>query len=157
MTNATLVEAPQSHADAKKNVGLVLSFHKSSLVDTSQALIRDGYRCVVTGKYDVRSVMKIRELEDTVLSDPSARSEGTRCVHIFAESNNSSIEPGSAKVCPSVTFLLYSKQRLSILCCHNVGGHASLWPRKSSCRIERLQRSPFGKRDDFSSWTSLVF
>ena len=28
MVNDTLMEAPQSHADAKKNVGLVLSFHE---------------------------------------------------------------------------------------------------------------------------------
>jgi len=77
---ATLVEAPRSHAEAKKS-----------------ALIRDGYRCVVTGKYDARSVREIRELNDLVLSDPSLRREPTQCAHIFAESTNSSIEPGSAK------------------------------------------------------------
>jgi len=97
MIKAALVEAPQSHADAKKNVSLVLSFHVSSLIDTSQALIRDGYRCVVTGKYDMRSVMKIQELEDIVFLDPSATSEATQCAHIFAESTNSSIDPGLAK------------------------------------------------------------
>ncbi|KAF8805443.1 hypothetical protein BYT27DRAFT_7169584 [Phlegmacium glaucopus] len=78
---ATLVEAPQSHIEAKKN-----------------ALIRDGYRCVVTGKYDTLSVTEIRELNDLVFSDPSLRSEPTQCAYIFAESTNSSIESGSAKV-----------------------------------------------------------
>jgi len=80
MMTATMVEAPQSHVEAKKN-----------------ALIRDGYRCVVTRKYDTRSVKEIRELKDIVLSDPSLRTEATQCAHIFAESTNSSIEPGSAK------------------------------------------------------------
>ncbi|KAF8968556.1 hypothetical protein BDZ97DRAFT_1799021 [Flammula alnicola] len=80
MIDDTLVEAPQSHADAKKN-----------------ALIRDGFRCVVTGKYDMHSVKKIRELEEMVRSDLSLRTNPTECAHIFAESTNSSIESGSAK------------------------------------------------------------
>lgn len=101
---ATLVEAPQSHTEAKKNVRLDLSFHESSLTDTCQALIRDGYRCIVTGKYDARSVREIQELNDLILSDPSLRREPTQCAHIFAESTNSSIEPGSAKVWPLFTF-----------------------------------------------------
>jgi hypothetical protein len=102
MMKATIVEAPQSHVEAKKNVGLALSFCESSLIDTCQALIRDGYRCVVTGKYDARSVKDIRELNDLVLSDPRLRREVTQCAHIFAESTNSSIEPGSAKVCTPI-------------------------------------------------------
>ena len=69
-----------------------------------QALIRDGYRCVVTGKYDTRSVKMIRELKEMVDLDPSARRESTQCAHIFSESTNSSIEPGSAKVRPIFTF-----------------------------------------------------
>jgi len=80
MINDTLVEAPQSHAYAKKN-----------------ALIRDGYRCVVTGKYDAGSYYEIRELEDKVRADSSLRVGATECAHIFAESTNSSIELGSAK------------------------------------------------------------
>ena len=42
MTRATKVEAPQSRVEAKKNVGLALSFCESLLIDTCQALIRDG-------------------------------------------------------------------------------------------------------------------
>jgi len=80
MIKATLVEAPQSHVDAKKN-----------------ALICDGYRCVVTGRYDMCSVRLIQELQDIVVSYPSVKTEATECAHIFAESTNSSIEPGSAK------------------------------------------------------------
>ena len=102
MIKATLVDAPQSHVEAKKNVGLVLSFHESSLIDTCQALIRDGYRCIVTGKYDSRSVLDIRDLNDLLLSDPTLRIEVTECAHIFTESTNSFIEPGSAKVCTPI-------------------------------------------------------
>src|SRR6267378_6004983 len=74
------------------------------LIHTCQALIRDGYRCVVTGKYDARSVREIRELNELVLSDPSLRREVTQCAHIFAESTNASIERGSGKVRPPVYF-----------------------------------------------------
>lgn len=42
MTRATKVEAPQSRVEAKKNVGLALSFCESLLIDTCQALIGDG-------------------------------------------------------------------------------------------------------------------
>ncbi|KXN83403.1 hypothetical protein AN958_01476 [Leucoagaricus sp. SymC.cos] len=80
MIDATLQEAPQSHAQAKK-----------------YALMRDGHRCVVTGKYDTRSVKMIQELEEMVNLDPSAMRESTQCAHIFSESTNSSIKPGSAK------------------------------------------------------------
>jgi hypothetical protein len=59
MINNTLAVAPQSHSTAKKNVGRVFSFQESSLIHTDQALIHDGYRCVVTGKYDTRSVLEI--------------------------------------------------------------------------------------------------
>ncbi|KAF8905958.1 hypothetical protein CPB84DRAFT_1813942 [Gymnopilus junonius] len=81
MINDTLIEAPQSHADAKKLV----------------ALIRDGYRCVVTGKYDANSVTIVRELRERITQDSSLRREATECAHIFAESTNSSIEPGTPK------------------------------------------------------------
>ncbi|KXN84498.1 hypothetical protein AN958_12410 [Leucoagaricus sp. SymC.cos] len=80
MIDATLQEAPQSHAQAKK-----------------YALVRDGYRCVVTGKYDTHSVKMIQELKEMVDLDPSARGESTQCAHIFSKSTNSSIEPDSAK------------------------------------------------------------
>jgi len=133
MVKVTLVEAPQSHAEAKKNVGLVLSFHESSLIDTCQALIRDGYRCAVTGKYDARSVRDVQELKDLVLSDSSLRREVTECAYIFAESTNSFIEPGSAsaKVCTPIYFFLLTLDNeypyIAELCWHDVGAHESLW------------------------------
>ncbi|KXN81616.1 hypothetical protein AN958_04110 [Leucoagaricus sp. SymC.cos] len=83
MINNTWVDAPQSHSDAKKNVGL--------------ALIRDGYCCVVTGRFDERSVLEIQELKERVISDSSLRTEVTECAHIFAESTNADIGPNTAK------------------------------------------------------------
>jgi hypothetical protein len=100
MINDTLTVAPQSHSTAKKKVGHVFSFQESSLIRSDQALIRDGYRCVVTGKYDTRSVLEIRELKEMLESDLSLKMERTQCVHIFAESTNADIEPGSEKVYP---------------------------------------------------------
>ena len=128
---ANLVEAPRSHAEAKENVGPVLSFLESSLIDTCQALIRDGYRCVMTGKYDDCWATKIQELDDLILSDPSLRTEPTQCAHIFAESTSMAIEPGSAKVHPPVYFFFLTFDSkypyIAGLCCRDVGGYASLW------------------------------
>lgn len=53
MINDTPVEASQSHATAKKNVRLVLVFHEYH-INTDQALIRDGFRCVATGIYEAQ-------------------------------------------------------------------------------------------------------
>jgi hypothetical protein len=69
------------------------------LIHTEQALIRDGYRCVVTKKYDMTSVLQIRGLNEMVSSDPNARGDPTHCAHIFSESTNLNFEPGSDKVC----------------------------------------------------------
>ncbi|KAF8872013.1 hypothetical protein CPB84DRAFT_1899544 [Gymnopilus junonius] len=81
MINDTLIEAPQSHADTKKLV----------------ALIRNGYHCIVTGKYDVNSVIIVWELRERITQDSSLQREVTECAHIFAESTNLSIEPGTPK------------------------------------------------------------
>jgi len=102
-----------------------------SLIDTCQALIRDGYRCVMTGRYDDYCATEIQELDDLILSDPSLRTERTQCAHIFAESTDKSIEPGSAKVRPPVYFFFLTLDNeypyIAGLCCHDVGDYASLW------------------------------
>ncbi|TFK31757.1 hypothetical protein BDQ12DRAFT_707890 [Crucibulum laeve] len=76
----TLVEAPQSHVNAKAN-----------------ALIRDNFRCVVTRRYDDNSVRQNKELEEIYKSDPHSMTAETQCAHIFAESTNANIAPGSDK------------------------------------------------------------
>ena len=103
MLSDTLEDVPQSHSTAKKHVSIALSIHEFSLTPTDQALFRDGYRCVITGKYDISSVMVIKELEEKLNADRSLKTDGTQCAHIFAESTNKDIETGSHKVCPYVS------------------------------------------------------
>ncbi|KAF8803108.1 hypothetical protein BYT27DRAFT_6743825 [Phlegmacium glaucopus] len=86
MLNDTLEDAPQSHSTAKKH-----------------APFRNEYRCVVTGKYDISSVLLIKELRDKLNADRSLKTDGTQCAHIFAESTNQDIEPGSHKPDYAVT------------------------------------------------------
>ncbi|TDL19325.1 hypothetical protein BD410DRAFT_792367 [Rickenella mellea] len=112
MIKANLVKAPQSHADAKTN-----------------ALIRDGFRCVVTGRYDRGSANANRELKDAVDSDPNARLDSTECAHIFAESTNSAIEPGSDK-------RNYAATMWAIMTCF---GHAELPKELNGPKVHRLE------------------
>ena len=69
MLSDTLEDAPQSHSTAKKHVSIVLSIHEFTLTPADQAIFRDGYRCVITGKYDISSVMVIKELEEKLNAD----------------------------------------------------------------------------------------
>ncbi|KIM35839.1 hypothetical protein M413DRAFT_32196 [Hebeloma cylindrosporum] len=72
MTNRTFVASPQSHAAAKSN-----------------ALIRDGYRCVVTKEYDLKSIRNNLELEQLAAMNPKLYpTTYTQCTHIFSESIN---------------------------------------------------------------------
>ena len=52
----------------------------------------------MTKKYDLASYFDIQELRDRITMDPNLKTDTTQCAHIFAESTNISIEPGSAKV-----------------------------------------------------------
>ncbi|KIM73234.1 hypothetical protein PILCRDRAFT_731746 [Piloderma croceum F 1598] len=73
-----LLEAPQDHQSAKK-----------------LAFIRDGYRCVISGRTDARvyeTNADVRAAWDAaVLLDPSMRLASTTCAHIFPESINRNI------------------------------------------------------------------
>jgi hypothetical protein len=66
----------------------------------SKALIRDDFRCVVSGKYDSQHVDKNLELEKEVMKT-RAQTAGTHCAHIFPASTNDNISgssEGGAKV-----------------------------------------------------------
>jgi hypothetical protein len=108
----TLEEAPQNHTTAKRRVGLLLSMNSPTahLIHTDQALSRDEHRCVVTKKIDVASFEDIPELTQRVMSDPSLSTVSTQCAHIFSESTNSKIEPGSDKVWLPFHFFFLNKQ-----------------------------------------------
>ena len=98
-----LVEAPQSHQDAKKNVSaLVMSFFRNLLTPPpffSKALIRDGFRCVVMGFYE-KSMVEHNEELMKMAEEEGGTLIATNCVHIFAESTNKDISgtnEGSSK------------------------------------------------------------
>ncbi|KAG6814889.1 hypothetical protein H0H93_011845, partial [Arthromyces matolae] len=73
---ATMTQAPQSHTDAKKN-----------------ALLRDGYRCVVTGFFDaeVRNITNWRDIVGTTWVIH------TECAHIIPEGILTSIKNNPEK------------------------------------------------------------
>ncbi|KAF8188995.1 hypothetical protein BJ912DRAFT_1042377 [Pholiota molesta] len=101
MSEALFVDVPQSHSAAKNDVRaiqpLIVRIRVSLRMLAIQALIRDGYRCIVTGKYDARAVHENRELQDIVNADPSTRTAPTECGHIFPLSVYPAREPDSRK------------------------------------------------------------
>lgn len=61
-----------------------------------KALVRDGFRCVISGKYDANSVRDNKELE--LEREPGRAVSATECAHIFSESTNANVSYGD-KVC----------------------------------------------------------
>ena len=53
MMHDTLMEVPQSHADAKSLLLMSPPLHEWSFMDIDQTYIRDECRCIVTGKYEL--------------------------------------------------------------------------------------------------------
>ncbi|GBE87978.1 hypothetical protein SCP_1202040 [Sparassis crispa] len=76
--NQLLEEAPQDHRAAKL-----------------LCLVRDNYRCVVTGRYDAATAIS-RYLEDKTFIAP-APIVPTELAHIIAESTNANIQGGGTK------------------------------------------------------------
>ncbi|KIJ30487.1 hypothetical protein M422DRAFT_36550 [Sphaerobolus stellatus SS14] len=79
MTKDLLEEAPQNHSSAKK-----------------RALVRDGFRCPVTGRVDEDYVLKNHELYQKVTRE-KLRTAYTQCAHIISEFISSGITEGSDK------------------------------------------------------------
>ncbi|KAK2462469.1 hypothetical protein APHAL10511_005439 [Amanita phalloides] len=75
--NTMLEEAPTGHETAKR-----------------KALVRDGFRCVISGRYDRESVRRFRVLNET----PGIELVATECAHILSESTNVATGEGSGKV-----------------------------------------------------------
>ena len=99
---------------------------------TQKKQVVDGYHCLVPKKYDEISVSQVRELEERVTSDPSARTEPTQCAQIIPESTTNKIEPGSEKVCPPFKFFAFCLTINIYLClgglqCLDVGGNGAPW------------------------------
>ncbi|KAF8349171.1 hypothetical protein F5887DRAFT_1243450, partial [Amanita rubescens] len=70
MIKSMLEEAPTGHETAKR-----------------KALVRDRFRCVISGRYDRESVNRSRELDET----PGIKVVGTECAHILSESTNTAV------------------------------------------------------------------
>jgi len=80
MIKGMLVQAPQNHQQAKAN-----------------ALVRDGFRCVISGVYDWDSVEGNKELGMEVERDAYVVTGTTQCAHIFPESTNANIYGSNAQ------------------------------------------------------------
>lgn len=95
-------EVPQRHDRAKKKVSHVCTLQATYFLIQiiSKALVRDNFRCIVTGKYDDASVDKNRELEEEVVKFRAPTCH-TQCAHIFPQSTNMGIsgsKEGDVKV-----------------------------------------------------------
>ncbi|KAF8635787.1 hypothetical protein AX17_003844 [Amanita inopinata Kibby_2008] len=75
-----IIEAPQNHEDAKMN-----------------ALIRDNYRCVVTGYIDPKYAESFGSASDVWSK--------TNCMPIFDESTNMHVTEGSTKIAHTLTLV----------------------------------------------------
>jgi len=80
MIKYMLQQAPQSHKQAKAN-----------------ALVRDGFRCVISGRYDINSAESNKELGGELKRAGITDMSLTECAHIFPESTNARISGSNAQ------------------------------------------------------------
>ena len=80
-------------------VSLVLVLQITCLTACSgQVLIRDGHRCVLTGRFDLNSMQKIPNILTLALASGQPP-VATRATHIISESPISGDKEGGDKVC----------------------------------------------------------
>ena len=72
----------------------------------SKALIRDNFRCIVSGNYDSRSAQKNHELLAEV-DETRSKMGSTQCAHIFPQSTNMDISGDQASSKVRTHMLLY--------------------------------------------------
>lgn len=61
------------------------------------ALVRDGFRCVISGQYDVTSVERNKELVQELKRAPGSTMCCTNCAYIFPELTNANIAGSNAQ------------------------------------------------------------
>jgi hypothetical protein len=90
MLDYLLNEALQDDRTSKTKVSLTLALRITFLTGacSGQALVRDGYRCVLTGRFDLVSMQQMPDI-----LKPLARASGqppvvTRATYIIPESTN---------------------------------------------------------------------
>lgn len=93
---ASLEEARQDHWGAKQKVRSPRHHHDRPPYTVPKALVRDGFRCMITGRYDSKSIDRI--VEQPTLDAVTFGLTYSRCVHIFSESTNAGLSDGN-KVC----------------------------------------------------------
>ena len=96
MIRDMLEEAPTGHETAKRKASSEVSRHDILRLTCFKGAtsVRDGFRCVVSGRYDRESARRSRELAEA----PGIRLADTECAHILSESTNVGISEGSRKV-----------------------------------------------------------
>ncbi|KAF9474037.1 hypothetical protein BDN70DRAFT_936954 [Pholiota conissans] len=105
------VGVPQSHGDAKQN-----------------ALIRDGFRCVISGNYDRSCVFRSSELENK-LHASSKSVTSTHCVHIFPELVSMNVVGDKSFSTPSIWDIM------------NRFGYPNIYSELNGGNIHRLQNA----------------
>lgn len=106
-----LKESPGSHEAAKDHVSTTLIMSSAwvahSQIDNVspfsflEALVRDGYRCLVTGNGERSMAQHNLKLKEDVMAS-RASIVSTQCAHIFDSSTNRNLgKEGSTKVSPS--------------------------------------------------------
>ena len=95
-------EAPQAPCPSQEKCEsrLHATDHKISHSNNLQALVRDSFRCIVSGRYDSPSVQKNHELREEALRF-SLATTASQCAHIFPQSTNLGIS-GSNEDGPKV-------------------------------------------------------
>ncbi|RXW12255.1 hypothetical protein EST38_g13597 [Candolleomyces aberdarensis] len=99
-----LDDAPLSHSTAKKRVLSSRIPIPGTLLILHQALVRDGYRCVITGAYDFPSIDKCPELMEE--AGPDASCAFTELCHIFSASTSVSLENGDKRTYAATAYTI---------------------------------------------------
>ena len=81
-----------------------------------KALVRDGFRCVISGQYDIISIKRSKELELELKRDRDSNAGASvcysKCAHIFPESTNAKTSGNNAD--DKVIFFSYPLRSLFI-------------------------------------------
>jgi hypothetical protein len=119
---------PKTKSSAKQQVRLHMLIDHSQLAFHFQALFRDGYRCLISGVFDIATCMAYREIEGKCAAEGSKIVE-TEVAHIFSQS----AQDGDAVGFSTLVLLLLSNHQPPGIPRYGVGNVGAIWPRRH-CR-----------------------